>query len=185
MSQFITASKRTIDPLEHASSIAPAIEKGLLFTTKAGERVNTMTIGWGALGAVWGRPAFTAYIRTGRFTHEMLDMNDEFTISVPDEQTARKILGVAGSTSGRTTDKIAELGLTLVEPEAISVPAIKELPLTLECRTIYRQDQVQAAIAEPYRTQFYSQDVDSSSCGANRDSHTMFIGEIVAAYVIE
>ncbi len=185
MSQFITTSKHTIDPLEHASSIVPQIEKGLLLTTKAGERVNTMTIGWGALGTVWGRPAFTAYIRRGRFTHDQLDANDEFTINVPDAQTARKILGVAGSTSGRTTDKIAELGLTLVEPEVVSVPGIKELPLTLECRTIYRQDQVQADIAEPYRTKFYPQDVDSTSCGANRDSHTMFIGEIVAAYVIE
>ena len=185
MTQYLAANRRTIDPLEHASDIVPKIGKDLLLTTKANERVNTMTIGWGALGAVWGRPAFTAYIRTGRFTHELLDVNDEFTINVPDAQTARAILGTAGSTSGRTMDKIAELGLTLVEPEVVSVPGIKELPLTLECRTTYRQDQVQAAIAEPYRTQFYPQDVDSSSCGANRDSHTMFIGEIVAAYVIE
>ena len=153
MSQYITASKRTIDPLESASSIVPEIDRGILLTTKAGKRVNTMTIGWGALGVIWGRPAFTAYIRTGRFTHEMLDANDEFTISVPDAQTARKILGVAGSTSGRTADKIAELGLTLVEPEVVSVPAIKELPLTLECRTIYRQDQA-AAISERKSSDF-------------------------------
>lgn len=185
MAQFISASKRTIDPLESAADIVPAIPTGVLLTTMANENVDTMTISWGALGMIWGQPAFTAYVRTGRFTHDQLDVNDEFTINVPDAQTARRILGVAGSTSGRTTDKIAELGLTLVEPEIVAAPGIKELPLTLECRTMYRQDQVLADIAEPYRTKFYPQDIDSSSCGANRDSHTMFIGEIVAAYVIE
>ena len=38
-------------------------------------------------------------------------------------------------------NKLKELGLTLEEPESISVPGIKELPLTLECRIVYKQKQ--------------------------------------------
>lgn len=54
-----------------------------------------------------------------------------------------KILGVCGSKSGRDMDKAKELGLTLVDPEVISVPAVKELPLTLECRWSAWKNRIQ------------------------------------------
>ena len=38
-------------------------------------------------------------------------------------------------------DKIAELGLTLENPEVVAAPGIRELPLTLECKVRYIQDQ--------------------------------------------
>ena len=53
-------------------------------------------------------------------------------------------------------DKIAKAGLTLVEPEVISVPGIQEYPLTLECRVIYRQEQDAPSLPEDIRKQFYS-----------------------------
>ena len=34
-------------------------------------------------------------------------------------------------------DKVKELGPTLEDPDKISVPGIKELPLTLECKIVY------------------------------------------------
>ena len=72
----------------------------------------------------------------------LLRENSEFTINVPREGSDKKILGYCGSHFGRDTDKIAGLGLTLVEPQVVSVPAIKEMPLTLECRVLYMQPQV-------------------------------------------
>jgi flavin reductase (DIM6/NTAB) family NADH-FMN oxidoreductase RutF len=48
-------------------------------------------------------------------------------------------LGICGTKSGRSIDKIKELNLTLETPNNVSVPAIKELPLTLKCRVIYKQ----------------------------------------------
>lgn len=82
-------------------------------------------------------------------------------------------------------DKIKELGLTLENPETISVPGIKELPLTLECRVIYKQKQELEAISEENQKRFYPQDVDGSASGENRDVHTAYYGEIVDAYIIE
>ena len=73
-------------------------------------------------------------------------------------------------------DKISEAGLTLEEPEVITVPGLKDFPLTLECRVIYKEEQDVSKLPEEIRKQFYS--VETSD-------HTSFYGEIVAAYVIE
>ena len=127
-------TKRMIDIRDYAGQIMKAMRPGILLTTKVGDKVNSMTIGWGTVGIIWERPVFVAYVRQQRYTREMLDECREFTINVPMGEFRRKILGICGSKSGRDTDKIKAAELTLVEPEIISVPGIKELPLTLECR---------------------------------------------------
>lgn len=68
----------------------------------------------------------------------LLDANPEFTVNVPINGFSKEAFAICGTKSGRDMDKIKEANLTLVEPEEISVPAIKEFPLTLECRVIYR-----------------------------------------------
>ena len=94
-------------------------------------------------------------------------------------------LGVCGTKSGHVSDKINELGLSLEEPNSISVPGIKELPLTLECKVIYKQKQDDNEITEEIKNTCYPQDVDSSFHGANKDFHIAYYGEIVSAYIIE
>ena len=81
-------------------------------------------------------------------------------------------------------DKVAEAGLTLVDPETNSTPGIREYPLTLECRVLYSQKQDLTGIPEAIRKRSYPQDVDSSCPMANRDAHIAYIGEIVDAYLI-
>lgn len=82
-------------------------------------------------------------------------------------------------------DKIKEMGLTLEESEKISVPGIKELPLTLECKVLYKQEQDRNAIPSDIVADCYPADVDSSFHGANKDYHTAYYGEIVNAYIIQ
>ena len=176
--------KRKIDVFEYAKDITTAISKGILITTKA-NKINAMTIGWGSLGIEWGLPIFTAYVRTGRFTAEQLQKNPEFTINVPVGDFNKKILGVCGSKSGKDIDKIKELNLTLVEGSQVSVPAIKELPLTLECKVIYRQTQVLSEIPADIQNSCYPQDVPSTFPMANKDVHIAFYGQIVDAYILE
>lgn len=177
--------KRKIDLWDYAGEILRAVPGGVLLTTKAGEKVNTMTIGWGTLGTEWATPIFTVFVRESRFTKQLLDQNPEFTINVPMGAYDKSILGLCGSKSGRNMDKIQAAGLTLEAPEQISVPGIREFPLTLECRVIYRQAQDPAAITEENTKRFYPQDVDGSFPRANRDYHTAYYGEVVAAYIIE
>lgn len=169
-------AKRKIDLSECAGAIVNALNPGILITTRNGDKVNSMTIGWGTIGVVWEKPIFVAYVRDSRYTRHMLDNNLEFTINVPVGEYNKKILGVCGSKSGRDVDKIEMAGLTLVEPEVISVPGLKELPLTLECRVLYRQQQDDNQLCEELRKQFYT---------IEKGDHIAYYGEIVAAYVIE
>lgn len=169
-------TKRMIDIRDYAGQIMKAMRPGILLTTKVGDKVNSMTIGWGTVGIIWERPVFVAYVRQQRYTREMLDECREFTINVPMGEFRRKILGICGSKSGRDTDKIKAAELTLVEPEIISVPGIKELPLTLECRVLYRQEQESSQFNDEITRQFYT---------VETGDHICYYGEIVSAYIIE
>lgn len=168
-------NKKT-NPFDHSREITEALPGGILLTTAADGMVNTMTIGWGALGTDWNKPIFLAVVRESRFTRELLDQNPEFTVNVPYGEFDRKILGFCGRNSGRDVDKIKELGLTLVKSDIVSVPGIRELPLTLECKVVSRQKQDPALLDERYRAMFYPSPVDP---------HIMYFGEIVNTYIAE
>ena len=172
----IKMTKRKIDVTEYANVINKELERGVFLTTKASEKVNSMVIGWGHIGRIWERPVFIAFIRDSRYSREMLDANPEFTVNVPINGFNKKAFAVCGTKSGRDMDKITEAGLTLVDPEKISVPAIREFPLTLECRVIYRQEQNAASLPEEIRRQFYT---------IETEDHITYYGEIVDAYIIE
>ena len=171
--------KKTINAFDYAGDICKALPRGILLTTKAGEKVNTMTIGWGHIGIEWSRPVFIAYVRETRFTRQMLDANGEFTINVPYGPLDGKILGYCGTKSGRDVDKIKEMQLDLEPSEKISVPGIRQLPLTLECRVIYKQKQDLSAIPEDILARYYP--VDDTGF---QDYHYAYYGEIVNAYLI-
>ena len=168
--------RKYIDCREYADVITKALNPGILLTAKADGKVNPMTIGWGTVGVNWSKPVFAAYVRQSRYTHQLLDANPFFTVNVPYGEYDRSVLGLCGTKSGRDTDKLAEAGLTPVAPEVISVPGLKEWPLTLECRVIYREEQTAARLPEALRRRFYS---------VEAEDHIAYFGEIVAAYLIE
>ena len=72
-----------------------------------------------------------------------------------------------------------------VASQRVGVPGIRQLPLTLECKVIYRQLQDMGGIPDAIRSTFYPGDVPSEFCGSNKDYHEMFYGEIVGAYIAE
>lgn len=173
--------KRSIDVIEHAGEIMQKVSDAVLITTKNGDAVNSMTISWGGMAIEWGKPLFITYVRESRYTKEFLDATGEFTVNLPMGEFDKKITAICGSKSGRDTNKIADLGLTLEEPEAISVPGIRELPLTLECRVLFKQEQNLANLDESDVEKWYP--VEEALGGPNK--HTAYYAEIVAAYVIE
>ena len=62
-------SKRKINITDYSNIITEILEKGAFLTTKAGDKVNSMVIGWGHVGRVWEKPVFIAYVRDCRFTY--------------------------------------------------------------------------------------------------------------------
>lgn len=171
--------KMKIDPFDYAGEFAKHMGKGILLTTKGHTGVNTMTIGWGTIGIEWGRPMFVAYVRESRYTHQLLDENPEFTVNCPAGEFDSKILGFCGTKSGRDLDKIQALGLHLEDPERISVPGIKELPLTLECKVVYRNPQPTENLPDVILDRYYPEK------DGIRDFHYAYYGEIVDAYIIK
>ena len=177
--------KREVNPFDYAGQICKALPGGILLTTKKGEQVNTMAIGWGTMGVDWSLPMFIVYVRESRYTKQCLEENGEFTINVPMGELDKKILGYCGTKSGRDTDKIADMSMTLEEPEVISVPGIKELPLTLECKVLYKQQQDLSAIPEKILNRYYPVEDDTLHPGSDRDYHICYYGQILKAYIIE
>lgn len=175
-----------VNVFDYSKEIIDALAKGVLITTKADDRVNSMVVSWGAIGIEWGKPIFTIYIRESRFTKELLDKNGEFTVNIPTGTfDKKKIMNICGSQSGHDIDKIKEANLTLVESEKISVPGIKELPLTLECKVIYKQKQDKKAIGKEQTDKYYPYAIPATFHGSNRDYHTAYYGEIVNASIIK
>lgn len=172
--------KKEINVWDYAGQIMGSIQKGCLLTTKADGIVNTMVIGWGHIGVEWGRPSFIVYVRKSRYTKQLLDKNGEFTVNVSLGDPDKNIISVCGTKSGRDLDKIASLGLSLVDGDTVSVPGIQEMPLTLECKVIYKQDQDKNAIDPACDARYYAKGTPNEG-----DYHTVYYGEITKAYILE
>jgi len=173
--------KKQIDAFDYAGHICKSLKSGILLTTKAGDTVNTMTIGWGKLGIEWNRPVFIAYVRETRYTKQLLEESGEFTVNIPYGDVDSKILGYCGTKSGRDTNKIQDLSLTLIDSDMVQVPGIQELPLTLECKVIYQEQQNLNRLPQEILTRFYPV-MDEAGF---RDYHIAYYGEIVNAYLVE
>lgn len=170
-------NKEPISITTHGGEMIAALQRCSFLTAKADGRENTMAIGWGTVGILWGRQVFICYVRKSRYTRELLDKNPEFTVNMPVGDYDRKIFEVCGMKSGRDVDKTAEAGLTLVEGSKVSVPAIAELPMTLECRVLYRREQDVGLLPSEMKEKLYP--------GEDPDSHVEYVGEILDAYIVK
>ena len=176
--------KETVNAFDYAEVITKNFPNGLLLNTNH-EKFNAMVIGWGALGRTWQVPTFTVLVRENRYTKGALDATRAFTISVPLNGVVPEIVKTCGGRSVHNIDKVREAGLTLEEPEVNGVPGVKEYPLTLECRVLYAQKQDLSLLPGDIVREMYPQDVDGTAPMANRDPHTVYVGEIVSAYIIK
>jgi len=130
--------------------------------------MNLMTISWGGIGELWGRPVFTVYVSTNRHTFGFMEKNDYFTVTHFPE-AMRPELAYLGRASGRDEDKVAGAGLT-VEFTPLGNPVYAEADLAIECRKLYARQFDRDRLPEDVR-QWY----DESGLGI----HYMYVGEIV------
>ena len=175
--------KETINAMDYAEHILKALQKGVLLNTCA-DKFNSMVIGWGHLGVIWGKPTFAVYVREHRYTRAQLEKTQEFTVSIPLGEPDKNINRVCGFASGSMIDKVEKAGLSLVPARTVHTPAILQYPMTLECRVLYSQRQDIALLPEEIRRSAYPENVNGDAPLANRDPHTAYIGQIVDAYII-
>lgn len=151
------------------------LTRGAFLSVKSGEISNTMTIGWGALGYMWGKPVFMAMVRLSRYTYELMENADDFTVSLPTKDSMKEELGFCGRISGRDCNKFKECSLNLKEGDTTQSPLIEGCKLYLECRTIYKQQMTDENLDKALKDRWYGDD----------DYHVMYYGEITKAYIKE
>jgi flavin reductase (DIM6/NTAB) family NADH-FMN oxidoreductase RutF len=160
---------------EISKEMIEQLQKGAFLTVSDGEKVNTMTIGWGAVGYMWNKPVFTAMVRYSRYTYEIIDKSQDFTVSFPLNNTLNKELGLCGTKSGRDIDKVCDAKLVLKNGELVNSPIIDNCELHIECKIVYKQGMDEAFLNEEIKNKAYP----------NNDYHVMYFGEIVKAYIKE
>lgn len=158
--------------LSQTSEALAALGDGAFFTAGDASAANTMTIGWGTIGIMWGKPVFVAVVRPSRYTYEFVEKSGEFTVSLPRRGEMGEALGICGSVSGRDGDKFAAAGLTLQAGRAVSAPVIAGCGLYYECRVVGRQQLAPGDLSGDINAAWY----------AEGNHHTVYYGEIVAAY---
>ena len=137
-----------------------------LLTAGSLEDHNGMTVSWGGMGTLWGKPVVTVYVRPNRYTYEYMEKNDYFTLSFY-ERDQLPALRLMGTRSGRDMDKEAAAGLVPVKAgESVS---FKQAQVTLVCKKLYHNDLDPDAIPDDVM----------ASCYSPEPIHRMYIGEVV------
>ena len=160
----ISVAELRINPMSLIS------EEWMLITAGTKESgFNTMTAGWGQMGAVWGHglPTTTVFVRPQRDTKVFIDREDFYTLSFF-PQAYKKQLIYLGTHSGRDENKIAKTGLTPVFKDKYTWFA--EAKLVLVCRKLYRSSLLQEC--------FLDQKIMDENY-PKRDFHDLYIGELV------
>ncbi len=164
---------KKVDYMAVAERLIDQIKKGAFLTVKAGEQLNTMTIGWGLIGLVWRKPIFMVAVRDSRYTFTIIEKAEEFTVTFPmtDMQDA---LNFCGSKSGRDVDKYEACKLKVAEAQRTLSPIVETPGIHIECKI-----RLKAPMEPKYLDKTFQKLYPA------RDYHTLYFGEIVACYETE
>jgi len=119
-------------------------------------KANIITLAW-SMPVSMNPPLIAVSIAPKRYSHGLIEETGEFIVNIPSIELLKET-SYCGSVSGRDVDKFKTTGLTPAPARKVRAPIIEECIAHLECK-VYKK--VQAG------------------------DHTIFIGEIVAAYANE
>lgn len=119
-------------------------------------KTNIITLAWSMPTSI--RPPMLAIsVAPKRLSHKMIMKTKEFVVNIPTMDIVKETL-FCGRRNGRRLDKFKESGLTPLKAKIVKPPIIKECIAHLECKRIQQ---------------------------VTTGDHTIFVGEILAAYVNE
>ena len=161
---------------DHYGAVMGALtSRGLLLGSyDAKGKANVMTIGWGAVGSVWGLPAWVVLVRPSRYTHQCIEHTGCFTVNVPTEAMSMACAR-CGSVSGRDVAKFAECDLAEAKASNVLAPVVDECPIVYECQVVHSNDVLPEKLASEILSGAY---VDG-------DYHRVYYGKILAAWATE
>lgn len=134
---------------------------------------NAMTVSWGSMGIMWGKPFVQVVVRPTRYTYQFMEQSPTFTLCAFSKKYVGA-LNLLGMKSGRQGDKISESKLTPVASTRVAAPSFAEADLAIECQKMYYDD------LEP--THFLAAHIAPHY---NGDFHRVYYGEIAAIWGVE
>ena len=141
-------------------------------TTEVDGKANAMTCSWGGTGYIWNLNSLTCYVRGSRYTKELLDKSEYYSVCFFDDngKGIKNSLKYLGTASGRKEDKLKTLGFNIDHHAATGAPYIDEANFVFIMRKLSCSPMDKSSIVDPaIIDQFYKDD----------DYHYIYIGEIV------
>lgn len=132
------------------------------------EKSNTMTVGWGGVGVLWGKNVVYIFIRESRYTKEFIDNGDTFSLAFLPEEL-HSVHKFCGSKSGRDFEnKWESAGITAAVKDGVVYPA--EADLAFLCKKLAKIPMPEETFIDPsIMPKWY----------ADHDMHVMYVGEIL------
>ena len=140
----------------------------MLITAEKNGKPNTMTASWGGIGVMWNKNVAYIAVRESRYTKEMIDGSDTFSLSFLNHAEYKSALKYLGVVSGRDEDKIA--GARLHIDYSKSTPYIDEANTVIICKKMCALPITEDSFTDEALDKFWYKD---------KDYHTIYIGEII------
>jgi flavin reductase (DIM6/NTAB) family NADH-FMN oxidoreductase RutF len=168
--------RKKIDDFKFLSETVRLMRSGGLLLVSEGEKgkPNAMTIGWGLVGMMWGKPFFTVAVRLSRHTHKLLEESGSFTVCLPAIRMDN-VLEVCGTKSGRNLDKFKELDLTAKRGITVNAPYIDECPVHYECEVSFKTEVKPGQLVKDLENDVYS----------TGNYHVLYYGLVKGVYAEE
>ncbi len=157
--------------LDNIDTLMDNLIKGAFLTVKADDKINTMTIGWATIGHIWRKEVFMVAVRDSRYTFELIEKSNDFTVTIPTDSSSKDAVMFCGTKSGRDYDKFIECSLKTREAATVDSPIIDIPGIHYECRIIYKSAMDNRNLDEKIEKLYPA-----------KDYHTLYFGEILACY---
>ncbi len=124
---YINYTKETWKGSVITSPIPPT-----LITCGTPEKPNVFTVAW--TGILNTQPPVTYIsVRPERYSYDLIKQSGDFVINLTTEQLVRAV-DYCGVKSGRNTDKLKDMGLTVEPACEVSSPILSQSPVNIECK---------------------------------------------------
>ena len=158
-----------------------ALSHGGAFLMSGTSSPNPMTIGWCQWGRIWNEPICTVFVRPSRYSHQNMEQEGYFTVSIPCGGAMKEALGYCGRVSGREENKLQALGLSVLPAQAGGIGGLSGCGIHFECQTLMslQMTQAQLEMLPEEARRFYNPSQQATPDG---DPHTLYFGRVLAAY---
>ena len=140
---------------------------------------NSMAIEWGSLGVAFKKPVFTVYVKPDRYTYEVMEKSDIFTVNFIERKLLKKF-AIYGTKSGKDVNKEEEAGthIQFLEKGGVTFGEAVEVYV---CKKMAKS-VIDENTMDPYIKELYRNNVKVYK---TLKPHVLYIGEIIEHYVRE